>query len=468
MSIDSFESKSKTSKNSPDFFGSEKVGKVLLHIAPPVMLAQLIQAMYNIVDSFFIGRYSDDGLTALSVIFPIQVLIIALSVGTGVGVNTLMAKRYAQKADEIAHKTAGCGIILVIFTWAIFAIASLLFLRPFAEISVGSQQAADYVVSYGTIVCVGSLGTFLEACFSKIHQAHGNMKLPTIAQIAGAITNITLDPLLIFGIGPVPEMGIAGAAIATVCGQFVAALITGIRGVHKPPKLHNLNAYIRPIYHFAFPSILSQILSVVYIMVLNVILAGISDAGITVLGLYYKLQSFFFIPLFALQTCIVPVLSYNYTRRSFKRCKAIIRDAAGISVALMLIGVFCFEAIPDVLIGLFSQNTEVLEVGTVAIRIIGLSLLPSVIAQLSPTVFQAIGQTNASTLLALTRQIFCLVPIFWAFSFMGLDYTWIAFPIAETITSAVGFYLYAKEIKRWSGMKSPASTTGIIRIRSAA
>ncbi|GFI61120.1 multidrug export protein MepA [Clostridiales bacterium] len=433
-----------------DSFGTERIWKILLRIAPPVMLAQLIQALYNVVDSYFIGKFSEDGLTALSVIFPIQVLIIALAVGTGVGVNTLMARMYAQDRESDAGRTAGVGIFLAVVTWAVFAILTALILRPFVMTSAKSPEAVEYAVSYGRIVCAGSLGIFLESCFSKIHQAMGNMKLPMLAQISGAVTNIILDPILIFGVGKIPAMGVTGAAIATICGQFVAAVITGVSAARRPPKLAKMSRYIRAIYHYGFPSIFMQVLYVVYIMILNIILSGFSDAAVTVLGLYYKLQSFFFIPLQALETCIVPVLSYNYARGRYDRCRSLIWNSVLLSMGFMLVGVFCFEIIPESLIGIFSESEAVLTAGVPAFRIIGSSFIPATVALLSPTIFQAIGEAHQSIILSLIRQVFCLIPIFWFFSNFGLVYTWIAFPMAEIITSTVGLCLYFKETRRWN------------------
>ena len=430
-------------------FGSSKISSILLRITPPVMLAQLIQALYNTVDSFYVGRFSEDGLTALSVIYPIQLFITALAVGTGTGVNALMARLYAQNDDKKADFAGGTGIFLCAVTWVIFSVCCCLLMKPFISLSVRSSVALDYAMTYGKIVVIGSLGIFLESCFTKIHQANGNMNLPTIAQVSGAVTNIVLDPVLIFGVGPIPAMGIAGAAIATVIGQFVAAIITGVKGFRRPPLLSDMGVYVKQIYHYGFPTILLQFLWVVYIMALNMILASFTDAGITVLGLYYKLQSFFFIPMFALQTSIVPVLSYNYTQKSYGRCREIMRFSAIVSAVLMTIGVFCFEVIPGTLIKIFSSSAEVLEIGIPAFRIIGLSFYPAVLSMLSPTFFQAIGASKESSILAITRQIFCLIPIFWLFSKIGLGYTWIAFPASEVITGTIGAILYVKELKSW-------------------
>lgn len=435
---------------SMDFFGTESIWRILLRIAPPVMFAQLIQALYNIVDSFFVGQYSNDGLTALSVIFPVQLIITALAVGTGIGVNTQMSRQYAQMRHREADKTAGTGTVLAVLTWFIFVLLALVLMTPYIKTSARSPEAVRYAVVYGTIVCVGSLGIFLESVWTKVHQARGNMRLPMIAQISGAVTNIVLDPLLIFGLGFFPKMGIAGAAVATVVGQVVAAVITGISGFGKLPKLSELPGFGRPVYRLGYPSILMQILVTIYIVVLNVILAGFSDAAVTVLGLYYKIQTFFFIPLMGLQTCIVPVLSYNYARGSYIRCKKVLMNSVILAMGLMLVGVLCFELIPGELIEVFSGDLMVQRIGVPAFRIIGISFVPAVLSLIAPVFFQAIGAARESILLSLTRQLVCLIPIFWLFSRIGLAYTWIAFPAAEIITGLLGIILYIKKVREWS------------------
>ena len=434
-------------ENDSSMFGTEPIGKIFLKVAPPVMFAQLIQALYNIVDSYFVGKFSGDGLTALSVIFPIQFIIIALGVGTGVGVNTYMAYLYAHDENKKADETGGTGVILAVLTWLAFSLLTILFLRYYVELSAKSPKAVEYSMTYGLIVCVGSLGIFLESIFTKVHQAGGNMRTPMAAQIAGAVTNIVLDPLLIFGMGPFPEMGVAGAAIATVIGQFVAAFITGAKGMRKPPEKTLFPGYAKKIYKLGYPYMFMQFLATLYIVVLNIILADFCDEAVAVLGLYYKLQTFFFIPLFAFQTCIVPVLSYNYARRDKERCRKAVSQMILFSVLFMLVGVFCFEVLPGPLIRIFSKDEKVLEIGRIAFRIIALSFVPAVFSLTYPVFFQAIGSAKASVLLAVTRQIFCLIPIFWILSKIGLNVTWVAFPLSEIITGGAGFILYRRWVK---------------------
>lgn len=327
-----------------------------------------------------------------------QYLISSLSIGVGLGVNALMARFYAQKAYGKARRTAGTGLLLAVLVFAVFAAASTLFLPPLAAASVQTETAA-YTVTYGRIVCLGSLGILLEGCFSKVHQAGGNMRRPMAAQIAGAVCNLILDPLLIFGIGPFPALGIAGAAIATVIGQYTAMLIVAVGALHRPPAPAELPAYVKPILHYGAPYLLTQFVSVGYCAAVNVILAAFSDAAVTVLGLYFKLQTFFFIPLFALQTCIVPLLSYNFTQKRYARCRETVRLALAVSAALMGVGILCFEAIPGGLIRLFSDSAAVIEMGIPAFRIIGTSFLSAAVSQMSPFVFQAIGRAKESIFL---------------------------------------------------------------------
>lgn len=431
------------------YYGKEKISKILLQIAPPVMLAMLIQAMYNIVDSFFVGKYSDDALTALSVIYPLQLIIIALAVGTGVGVNTYMARKYAQNKPDDADRAAGTGMVLELVTWIVFAIIAVLIMRPYVMTSTKSAGVISDAVVYGNIISVGSIGAFLEGNWTKVHQAHGNMRLPMIAQVAGALTNIVLDPLMIFGIGPFPKMGVAGAATATVCGQILAAVITGWKGYYKPPKPSKMLHYINRIYFYGYSSIVMQALYTVYILALNIILAGFCDEAVTVLGMYYKLQSFFFIPLFGLNTCIVPAISYNYTRGAYERCRDIMKDSIMISAIFMVLGVIIFVFFPQQALSIFTHNQEVFAIGRVAFPIIGASFFPAIISLMMPVFYQAIGYGKTSLFLSVLRQVFCLIPIFWLFSKIGLNYSWIAFPMSELISGGIGLVLYFRVLKKW-------------------
>lgn len=436
-------------ENEAEFFGTESIWKILLKISPPVMLSQLVMSMYNIVDSLFVGKYSGAGLTALSVIYPLQLVITALAVGTGVGVNTYMSRMYAKGDVQKANAVAGTGTMLAVLMWAVFAAISAGIMRPYINAMANAPEAIEYAYQYGMVVCIGSLGTFLEGVWSKVHQSHGNMRVPMIAQLAGAGTNILLDWIFIFGMGALKPMGVFGAAIATVIGQFISAIIVGVKGSKKWQKPREFADCSKQIYKLGLPSIFMQMMFTVYIVVLNAILSKFCDEAVQVLGLYYKLQSFFFIPLFGLQTCIVPVISFNYARKNYNRDVRIMNDTLIISAVFMLLGVICFEFFPRTFIGIFTKDEKTLEIGATAFRIIGSSFIPAVFSLTFPVFFQAIGKSVQSIVLSVVRQFLGLMPLFYAFSFIGLDYAWIAFPVSEVVTTAIGFAMYIVQLKAW-------------------
>nr|WP_191383786.1 MATE family efflux transporter [uncultured Lachnoclostridium sp.] len=427
------------------FFGTENTGRLLLRLAPPVMLAQLIQALYNIVDSYFIGQYSQAGLAALSVIFPVQLLISAVAIGTGVGVNTLMSKYCGLGQAHKAAETAGVGLFLAIAMWAVSAVILCGIMDFYTGISLSSQQAQEYACTYGRIVCGFSFGIFLESGWTKVLQSRGDMKTPMVAQLVGAGINIVLDWLLIFGIGFFPELGVAGAAIATAIGQIAAVVITGSKAFHRIPGARKIREYTGKIYRAGFPNMLMNGLCTIYIVALNLILVSFSDEAVTVLGLYYKLQSFILIPALGLTTCIIPILSYNYAAGNRDRCTDILRKSIAMTAVCMAVGALAFEAIPRQLLSIFAADQPaVLDIGTTAFRIIGASFIPIAVSLVIPNYFQAIGKGKQSIALALLRQIGLLIPLAWCLSFIGLTYVWLAFPISEVITAAASCVLYRR------------------------
>lgn len=424
------------------FFGQEKISKILLKIAPPVMLAQLIQALYNIVDSLFVGRYSDSGLTALSIIYPVQLLMIALAVGTGVGINTAMAARFGVGQKEKANEFAGVGTPLAVALWGAFAIGCWCVMPSFARLSTSDPVVIADVVTYGRIVSVFSFGLFLESIWTKVLQANGDMKTPMAAQILGAVTNIIFDPLLIFGLFGLPQMGIAGAAVATVAGQIVAALVVMKKGFCKSPALSVYRKRIAEIFRLGVPNILMQSAYTFYIFGLNMILSAFSDQAVTALGLYYKWQTFFFIPLGSMQTCIVPIISFNYAARKIYCCKQTLITAVAFGIALMAVGMLCFETIPAPMLRVFTSDNLVVEIGRVGFRFIGISFLPMVTSLIFPVFFQAIGSSLKSSLLTLVRTVILFVPLGFLFAQLGLTWFWLTFPVTELLTTAVGFWFY--------------------------
>ncbi len=431
-----------------DLFGTEKISKILLKLAPPVMLAQLIQALYNIIDSLFVGRYSDSGLTALSIIYPLQRLMIALAVGTGVGINTVMAAKLGVGNEKEADEYAGVGTPLAGFMWLLFAVICWFAMPFYAKMSTNSEVIIHDVIVYGRIVCVFSFGLFLESIWTKVLQSCGDMKTPMTAQIIGAITNIVLDPLLIFGMFGFPKMGIAGAAVATVSGQIMAALIVMKKGFRKSPHRQVYPHHIAKIFQLGIPNILMQSAYTFYILGLNLILATFSDQAVTALGLYYKWQTFFFIPLGAMQTCIVPVISYNYAARNIERCKKTLSASIVFGMSLMALGTLCFVCIPSQMLRVFTSDELVIAIGRVGFRFVGISFLPMVTSLIFPVFFQAVGSSLKSSLLTVIRTVVLFVPLAYLFSRFGLNWFWLTYPVTEVITSLTGAYFYRQFLNK--------------------
>ena len=447
INADSVKKKETDMKKEIDF-GKDNITKILLRLAPPVVLAQLIQALYNIIDSLFVGKCSENGLTALSIIYPIQLLMIAIAVGTGVGINTGIAKYNGLGKLKKSKELAGIGTPLSLVMWFLFAVVMWFVIPFYVKLQTNSADIIKQSVIYGKIVCVFSIGLFAESTWTKIHQADGHMKLPMVAQIIGAVINIILDPLLIFGYLGFPTLGIAGAAIATVVGQIAAALIVMYKAVVKPPHLFKFYHHTKDIFRMGFPNILMQSAYTFYIFGLNMILAGFSDQAVTALGLYYKWQTIFFIPFGALQTCIVPVLSFNYARNEMKRCSKTLIVSIILGTALMFTGTICFWAIPSQMLGVFTSDPEVIRIGSWGLKIVGISFLGIVTSLIFPVFFQATEHPVISSLLTVLRTIVLFVPLAYVFSRFGLKWFWFTFPVTEAITSFSGFFLYKKYFRK--------------------
>ena len=431
-----------------DFFASEKPYKILLKLAPPVMFAQVIQALYNIVDSLFVGRFSETGLTALSIIYPVQLLMIALAVGTGVGINTVMAAQMGAGKGAEAEETAGTGPLLAVIIWALFAAFGIFLMPAYARMSTQSEEIIREVIIYGRTICIFSFGLTLESVCTKVLQANGDMKTPMVAQIVGAVVNIALDPVFIFGMFGLPRMGILGAAIATVIGQAAAACLVARRGYRRMPSVSACLRHIKRIYRLGIPNILMQSAYTFYILGLNLILAGFSDQAVTALGLYYKWQTFFFIPLGSMQTCIVPVISYNYAARKIGRCQETLKAAILFGWALMAVGTLCFVTIPGPMLRVFTKDELVVSIGCYGFRFIGSSFIPMVTSLIFPVFFQAVGKSLRSSALTVLRTVVLFVPLGYIFAKFGLERFWLTFPVTETVTSLVGLKFYRSFLKQ--------------------
>ena len=423
--------------------GDIPIGKLLLKLSPPVMLALLIQSIYNIVDSYFVAQYSLSGLTALSIIFPIQLLMTALGTGTGTGLNILISRMDGNGDTARQRDVVKSGQYLGIWNFLIFTCIGMLLIGSYYTISSNQAEVRAEGVQYAQIIFLGSFGLFMESNCTKLLQAKGNMVTPMLAQVAGAVINLVFDPIFIFGLFGAPELGVAGAAIATIMGQWAAMLIT-FRAVFRTYDVRGTFRFrdCIQIYQSGFPSIIMQSLYTLYIVGLNLILKQFTEDAVTVLGIYYKLQTFFFIPLMGLQQVIVPVISFNYGAHDNKRVNDTLRYSILISCGVMALGTFIFMAFPKELISIFAGSTSILNIGTPALRIISVSFLPASLAMMFTVYFQGIEKGKCSVFITVLRQIILLVPLAWLFHFAGLNYVWLTFPVTESIAMCCCCLLY--------------------------
>lgn len=359
-----------------------------------------------------------------------------------------MAAKLGVGNEKEADEYAGVGTPLAGFMWLLFAVICWFAMPFYAKMSTNSEVIIHDVIVYGRIVCVFSFGLFLESIWTKVLQSCGDMKTPMTAQIIGAITNIVLDPLLIFGMFGFPKMGIAGAAVATVSGQIMAALIVMKKGFRKSPHRQVYPHHIAKIFQLGIPNILMQSAYTFYILGLNLILATFSDQAVTALGLYYKWQTFFFIPLGAMQTCIVPVISYNYAARNIERCKKTLSASIVFGMSLMALGTLCFVCIPSQMLRVFTSDELVIAIGRVGFRFVGISFLPMVTSLIFPVFFQAVGSSLKSSLLTVIRTVVLFVPLAYLFSRFGLNWFWLTYPVTEVITSLTGAYFYRQFLNK--------------------
>ncbi len=421
------------------------IWKLLLKLCPPVMLALLIQSVYNIVDSYFVAQYSPAGLTALSIIFPIQLLMTAISTGTGTGINILVSRMDGENDIKSQNDIIKNGLFLGIVNFLIFAVIGMLCIKGYCAFSSDQLSVQMYGVQYSQIIFLFSLGMFVEANCTKILQARGNMLLPMCAQVIGALLNVVLDPILIFGKFGLPVMGIRGAAVATVIGQWGAMIIVLAAVLSR----YRLRGRLRfscciAIYQAGMPSIIMQSLYTLYMVGLNFILKQFTEDAVTVLGIYYKLQTFFFIPLFGLQQVILPIISFNYGAEKFDRVKQTLKCSVITSCVVMVLGCVVFMAVPRQLLSIFSQKPEILEIGATALRVISISFIPAAFVIMLTVYFQGVNRGGASISVTILRQIVLLVPLAWLFHFTGLNFVWLTFPVTEIIALLFCLHLYRK------------------------
>ena len=441
--------------------GVMPVNRLLITMSLPMVISMLVQALYNIVDSVFVAQINEAALTAVSMAFPIQNLMIAVAAGTGTGVNALLSKSLGEKNKRMVDDTANMGVFLAICSYAVFAIIGIFLSRIYLAVQISDAQIIEYGDEYMSVICLFSFGLFGQIITERLLQATGRTIFTMFTQGIGAIINIILDPILIFGLLGLPAMGVTGAAAATVIGQIIAAILGFVcNAVYNHDITLSIKGIftidttvISKVYRVGIPSIIMQSITSVMTFSLNKILAEFSSTAVAVFGVYYKLNSFIFMPVFGMNNGLVPILSYNYGARKPDRIKKTIKLGMKYAVAIMIFGLLLFELFPSGLLGIFDASQEMLSIGCVALRIIASSFVFAGVAIICSTVFQAIGNPLHSLIMSVCRQLLVIVPVAWLLSLSGrLELVWLAFPIAEFVSVAMSIFFMKKTIRHLDGM----------------
>ncbi|MBQ8231075.1 MAG: MATE family efflux transporter [Lachnospiraceae bacterium] len=431
--------------------GVMPINKLLLSMSLPMMVSMLVQALYNIVDSIFVSQISEYALRAVSLAFPIQTLMIAVAVGTAVGINAFLSKTLGEKNFEKANKVATNGIFIELLSYILFALIGIFVSRPFFASQTTIPEVREYGVTYLTICCTAGIGVFMQTCFERLLQSTGKTFYTMITQGTGAVVNLILDPILIFGYFGLPKMGVAGAAAATVIGQMIAACLAIFFNFKCNKEVHISFRNFRPnghlilnIYKVGAPSIVVQAIGSVMTYGMNLILASFGAAQ-TVFGVYFKLQSFIFMPVFGLNNGMVPIIAYNYGAGKRDRVVNTMKTAVKYGVAIMLVGLAIMEIFPAQLIGFFNATPELLEIGVPALRTICLSFVFAGFCIVVGSVFQALGNGIYSMIVSVARQLCVLLPVAYLLSLSGnVNMIWWSFPIAELMSVAMSAFFLRK------------------------
>ena len=438
--------------------GTMPEGKLLINMSLPMMISMLVQAMYNIVDSIFVSRISENALTAVSLAFPMQSLMIAIAAGTGVGVNALISRSLGEKNQKRANAVAMNGIFIYLCSYLVVAILGNVLMHPFYRMQTGAgqEEIMEMGIIYLSTVMTFSFGIFAQFIFERMLQATGRTFFTMISQTTGAVINIILDPIMIFGMFGCPAFGIRGAALATVIGQIIAGTIAFIWNIKKNPDIQlDFKGFrpdgriIGPIYQIAIPSIIMQSIGSVMTTGMNLILMSISSTATAVFGVYFKLQSFFFMPVFGLNNGLIPIMAYNFGARNKKRMMNTLKYAYMITACFMLLGLVCFNVIPDKLLLLFKAQPAMLEIGIPALRIISVHFLIAWFCIITGSVFQAVGRAMYSLYVSVCRQLLVLLPAAYILAKIGgLPLIWWCFPIAELMSLLVSVICLRQILKR--------------------
>ena len=434
--------------------GVMPVGKLLVNMATPMIIAMIVQALYNVVDSIYVSRISESAVTALSLAFPVQNLQIGFAVGVGVGVNSLLSKCLGEKNQELANRAAGNGIVLALGATVRFMLFGFFGSRPYVEMQSDVAETVEGGTVYTSICCIFSLGIFVEVLGERLLQSTGRTVYTMISQGAGAVANIVLDPVFIFGVEPlgIPAMGVAGAAVATVIGQWLGAVLVVIFNLRFNPEVQFAAKYlkprsdvIKPILTVGIPSVVMNGIGSVMNFGMNQILQGFQETATGVFGIYFKLQSFFFMPLFGLNNATISIVAYNYGARKPERITKTLKIAVWSALCFMLLGLTVFQLAPDVLLGLFNPSDAFLEMGRKALRTISWCFPVAAVCIALGASFQALGNGIYSTIVSLCRQLIVLLPAAYLLSLTGeVNNVWLAFPIAEAMSLLVTLVCFVR------------------------
>jgi len=447
------EKKEQSAEIKENKMGVVPVKKLIISMSLPMMISMLVQALYNVVDSVFVAQVSKDALAAVTYAFPLQTLMIAVGSGIGVGINALLSRSLGEKRYDRVNAAANNGIFITIISTLVFVLVGLFAAEAFIRSQVSDPVIVDYGTTYLKLCNSLSVGLFFQMTFERLLQSTGLTIFSMVSQGTGAIINIIFDPILIFGYFGFPRLEVAGAALATVLGQCVAACIglilnirfnkeikLSLKGVFSPE-----GAVIKQIFIVGVPSILMMSIGSVMTYMMNKILSTFSNMATTVFGAYFKLQSFFFMPVFGLNNGIIPVLAYNYGARKKERIREALRFAIFLAVSIMLIGTLCFLLIPKQLLGFFNPDDEMLQIGVPAFRIICLSFPLAGTCIAMGSVFQAFSKSMYSLIISIGRQLVVLIPAAWLLSKTGvITNVWWAFPIAEGASLVMSSFFFKK------------------------
>lgn len=441
--------------------GVKPMFPLLMSMSLPAMFSMMIQALYNVVDSIFVSKISSQALSAVSLAYPLQMIMVSFCVGTAIGVNSLIARRLGAKKFDEANDAATHGMLLAVFNWLVFVVIGLLMSRSFISLFTDNPTIIDYGTQYLQIVIAVSLGAFVSVMGEKTLQATGNMIIPMLTQILGAVINIALDPVFIWGLGPIPEMKVAGAALATVIAQFcsMAFMLTILFAKNHDVKItfkkFKLKASVlKNIYIVGFPAIVMQGIGSIMVSGINAVISSsvieavVKETYINVFGIYFKLQSFVFMPVFGLGQGSSPIIGYNYGARNKKRMYSALRLSVIISVIIMTLGFLLFQFGSGFLFSMFDANELTVELGTPAFRIISLAFIPAAVGITFSNLFQAVGKGMRSMIMSILRQLAVLLPVAFLLSKISLSVMWYSFPIAEMVALILAIVFFITLVKK--------------------